>query len=125
MNKKGFTLIELLAVIAVLAIVALIAVPAVNRALRSGENSAYEDQVSAIITGARSWSADEKHFYELPAKGESKSVTLGELKKDGYVDSDIKNPKTGELFDDNCTKVDIGYDGKKLSYKINLSTCPN
>lgn len=125
MNKKGFTLIELLAVIAVLAVVALIAIPAVNRALRSGENSAYEDQISAIITGAKSWGADEKNFYELPEKGETKTVTLGELKKAGYVDSNIKNPKTGELFDNNCTKVDIGYDGKKLSYTINMSTCPN
>ncbi len=124
-KNQGFTLIELLATIAVLAIVALIATPTVYRAINGSREKAYNDQVSAIITGAKSWSSDQNNFYKLPAKGGMTTVTLKELKKGGYVDSDIVNIKNGKKFDDNCTKVDITYDGKKLSYKLNTSSCTN
>lgn len=125
MNKKGFTLIELLATIAVLSIIALIATPTVYKAITNSRNKAYNDQVSAIITGAKAWSTDQKNFYKLPGKSEMISVTLKELKTGGYVDSKIVNIKNGKDFDDNCTKVDITYDGKKLDYQLNLSSCTN
>lgn len=123
MKEKGFTLIELITTIVILSIISIIAVPTIHKAITSARNSSYENQISAIITGAKEWSTDQANFYQLPKSGETISVTLKELKKGGYVDSEITNTKTNKKFDDNCTKVDISYDGKRLSYKINMSTC--
>lgn len=97
MKQKGFTLIELLGVIVILAVLATILYPVINKKIHSGKDSLYESQIYNIKQGARSWGA--KNIDKLPTvEGESITITLKELQKQGYIDENLENPKTGELF---------------------------
>lgn len=120
MKKQGFTLIELLVVIAVLAIISLITVPTIGKTITSSKNKAYNLQINNMKLGAKNWGAD--HVYELPAVGANITKTLADLKKEGYVDDNIENPKTGKKFKDTC-QVKITNTNGKLSYEVIESTC--
>lgn len=98
MENKGFTLVELLATLTILAILAVIVFPNIFGILNRSNESAYESQVDSIINGAKNYYAD--HAEQLPDDGFSHTVTLGTLKEGNYVDKDIENPLTGELFND-------------------------
>lgn len=96
---KGFTLIELLVVITILVILLTMAVPRINDVLGEMKQNLYEAQIENIKTGARNWATDNTD--QLPLVNEDFIVlTIGDLKQGGYVDVDIKNPKTNELFAD-------------------------
>lgn len=120
-NRKGFTLIELLAVIAILAIISLIAIPAINKTTDSSRDKVYDAQIDNLKSGGKAWAAE--HVAGLPAVGETKILTLRELKQGGYVDSDITNPKTKQKFDDTCTKVIVSNVNGKLTYEVDLASC--
>ncbi|MBO5095602.1 MAG: type II secretion system protein [Bacilli bacterium] len=112
MNKKGFTLIELMAVIILLGVLSLIATVTINNTLKENKESACEIQVGNIKAGAENWAS--KNVFDLPNEnGGTVILTLKELKDAGFIDKDIKNPKTNELFDDSIqikiTKVDNSY----------------
>jgi prepilin-type N-terminal cleavage/methylation domain-containing protein len=95
--NKGFTLIELLATIIILGIITIIAVPAVNRSIRNAKEELYKVQISYIEAGAKAWAAE--NVASLPENdGEMITLTLGQLKMAGFVDADIRNPKTKDLF---------------------------
>lgn len=98
MKKNGFTLIELLATLTILAILAVIVFPNVFGAISRSRESAYEQQVDSIINGSRNYFAD--HAELLPGDGLTAKVTVGELKNGNYIDKEIENPKTGEIFSD-------------------------
>ena len=99
MKKKGFTLIELLGVIILLGILSAIAVPTVAKTIKSSREKAYQEQLGIMEAGARNWIADNISL--IPEEnGSSIKVTLGELKQGGYVDKDLKNPKTKNYFSD-------------------------
>ena len=98
MKKNGFTLIELLATLTILAILAVIVFPNVFGAINRSNESAYEQQVNSIINGSKNYFAD--HAELLPANGATATVTVGELKNGNYIDKEIENPKTGEIFSD-------------------------
>ena len=56
----------------------------------------------------------------LPEKGESISITLGMLQSGGYISTDLRNPKTDNLFPSDMV-ININYvksnkDNPKLSY---------
>lgn len=121
-KNQGFTLVELLAVIAILSIISLIAIPTVGRTTNTSKEKLYNIQMNNLKFGAKNWGAD--HPFHLPSVGNTKTLTLLELKQGGYVDSDITNPKTKEKFDDDCTKVIITNNNGKLEYSVDLSTCP-
>ena len=116
MKKRGFTLVELLAVIVILGILGLIIVPTVDRSIKDFRAEAYEDQLNNIILAARSWGAD--HPLELPLNdGDIITITLGSLKNGGYVDVDIKNPTTNQLFPDDML-IEIERKGNNYEYRI-------
>ena len=96
-TKNAFTLIELLATVIILGFISLMVVPAVDRALNRSRNELYTIQISNIREGAKNWAA--KNFVVLPDKnGEIITLTLGQLKLGGFVDKDIKNPKSRKYF---------------------------
>lgn len=98
--KKGFTLVELVAVIIILGVLGLIAVVTISNTIKTNEENAYNLQINYIKEGAKNWAG--KHVFELPDKeGEYLILTLLQLKQEGCVDDEIKNPKTNALFDDN------------------------
>ncbi|MDD2181535.1 MAG: prepilin-type N-terminal cleavage/methylation domain-containing protein [Bacilli bacterium] len=102
MSKKrwlGFTLIELLAVIFIIALISLISIPTINKVAKQSREKLYQSQISSIIVSAKNWSSKNAKF--LPDKdGELITITLGQLKVDGFIDDSIKNPKTKKLFSD-------------------------
>ena len=97
MKKKGFTLVELLAVLAILAVLALLITPTVFQAIERFKNNSYESQIRSIEVAASDFASD--YLVLIPLKDNQViNITLGDLKAEGYVDKDLKNPKTDELF---------------------------
>lgn len=95
--KKGFTLIEIMAVIIILGIVGLIALIAVDKTIKDNNEKAYQMQISNIEDASRIWGANNLSY--LPDNSdEVVSIPLVALKRDGLVDRELINPKTGELF---------------------------
>ena len=92
-NKKGFTLVELIGVVILIGIITLIAVPSVDYIINKTKENAYEGTVKTLMTGLHNWVTDNKELvYE---DGTEILLTLTDLKEQGYVEFDIKNPKTG------------------------------
>ena len=118
-NKNGFTMIELLAVLVVLAVITAITVPVINNALKSSRESSYDRQLNTIIDGAKSYVA--KNIGNLPSSGESKTITLRDLKDEGFVAEDITNPETKKLFADTM-EIEISNNNGDIEYTIVEST---
>lgn len=118
--NKGFTLIELLGVIAVLAILAIIAIPIVDRSLNESKDGLYETQIEQIIKGAEDYYAS--NLTELPQNnGETNSITIKELQNAGFLQLDIKNPKTDKNFSPNTTVI-VTKDGNNFQYTLDEET---
>lgn len=97
MNRKGFTLIELLGVVVILGVLSILVVPTVSRVIQNSQNKAYQIQLSSIIDGLKNWATNNVTM--LPDEnGSSITLTMAQLKNGGYVDIDIKNPKTDLCF---------------------------
>ena len=96
MNKKGFTLVELLAVIIILAVILTIILPSVSRTLKKSKNTIYDIQINDILNSTYDYSL--KNLKLLPESGKT-YITLNELKKYGYIENDIKDPKTNKNFE--------------------------
>ena len=92
-NKKGFTLVELIGVLILIGLIALIAIPSVDYIIKKTKDNAYERTKDTLKDGLRNWVTDNKELiYE---DGEEIILTLADLKEQGYVEYEIKNPKTG------------------------------
>ena len=103
MKRLGFTLIELLAVIAILAIILLIVVPIVNNTLNSSKQGAYKDQIELIRKAAERYVVSTKN---LDFSSGYIDITLEDLYTGYYIESNIKDPRTGKNFDNNlCIRV--------------------
>ena len=96
--KKGFTLVELLGVIVILMVIFSITLPAIINVTDSSKDTVYQKKINDILTSAYNWSLENAEF--LPERDNVKYITVGELKKKSLLDSDIKDPKTGEYFSD-------------------------
>ena len=119
MNKKGFTLAELLGVIVILILLVLIVTPIAINYAKSASDSVYDVQVKTIKASAKEWASDKNNYKLLPTEdGECIEVSLEKLKEAGYLDYNIKNPKTNEKFDDDLTVI-IKKEGKNLTYTFN------
>lgn len=118
MKEHGFTLVELLAVIVILGLIALVSVPAITGLIKSGKEDLSEDQKKSIEMAAKNWASDEKNIKNLPKSGHSICVNLSTLQEGGYVDLDLKNPKTGKPY--TVGHVKITRENKKLTYVVNV-----
>ena len=114
MKKRGFTLVELIAVIGILGIISLIVIPVVSNTIRKSRTDLYDVQINNISDAAKLWASDNMAL--LPTENDDFFViSLGELKNNGLIESDFKNPKTKEEFNDDKTcvvisKNDLGFD---------------
>ena len=98
-RRNGFTLIELLVVIIILAAVSLLLVPTVLDAIDTFKGNSYEDQIKIIETAAQTWGTD--HLYALEFyEGDTATITLGQLKGEGYLDYQFLDPTTKKNFPD-------------------------
>lgn len=126
MKTKGFTLIELLAVIVLLAAIAIIALPTVTKSIEDSKETAYQTQIETIKKAANDYILQNmvkgvKFSKFLKNSDDTIDIFLYDLKREGLVDKDIKNPKTGVKLSDkmiiNITKNTKGnYDIKVGSY---------
>ena len=114
MKKNGFTLIELLGVIVLIGILALITVPAVDTVIKRGKQKAYDMTKDTIINAAKNWLTDNKSLFD---DGDTLTLTLADLKEQGYLDFNIKNPSSSTCLD-NTMEVAVTRDGKKYNYAI-------
>lgn len=92
--KKGFTLIELLGVLVLLTALTLIIVPIISNSIDDSKEKLYKEQIESIKTSLNAWMSD----HQRPNEGESITLSLSQLKEEGLVKIDIKNPISGELF---------------------------
>ena len=99
-DQKGLTLIELLAVIVILAIIAAIAIPAIGNII---ENSRY----SAVKSDASNAMAAANIYYTENPEDSDNSVTISELKSQGFLES------VGKLV--NTNTIANTSDGLKLT----------
>ncbi len=112
MKTKGFTLVELIGVIVVIALIALVVIPPINNMIRENNKNMYDQTITQIELSANNWGVD--NIYLLPlTETDVFYITLGQLKYNGYVDVNVKNPLTNECFDDDMlieiTKVEKTY----------------
>ncbi len=96
-NKKGFTLVEILSIIVLLGLISLLAFPAVDKYINEAKEEIYQNQVNYIILGAKNWAVENKLI--LPKEeGQEFRITLDTLMNEGFLEFDIKNPKTKKPF---------------------------
>lgn len=115
-NKNGFTLVELLGALVIMMLLAAIVLPNINAISKSSRNDLYETQIHIIEEAARLWGA--RNLYNLPENdGESVTISLLQLKLSGFLEPDIENPKTEELFPDDMNIV-ITKSGHTYFYEV-------
>lgn len=114
MKRNGFTLVELLAVLVILGLLALLITPMVFDSINNFQKDAESKQIMSIEMGATDWVSD--HLAMLPSTfGDVMYITLGDLKSEGYIEKDLKNPKTNKYFPNDMM---IRITRKKNDYKI-------
>jgi len=119
-RNQGFTLIELLVVILILTAVGLLLVPTVLDQVQSFQSESYEDQLNTIELAAQTWGTD--HLYTLEFyEGDTVTITLGQLKGEGYLDYQFVNPSTKKNFPDDM-EIIVTKKGKNLKYHVNAET---
>ena len=92
MNKNK-TIILFTVLVAIL----FITVPTIWNIYQNHSNRLYEVATKKILESA------ENCFYDDVCKGNQ--ITIGALKKNGYLTSDVVNPKTRTYFDDSLTLI--------------------
>lgn len=112
-NNIGFTLIELLGVITLLGIITLIITPAVSDGLKKSKEKVYNASKDNILFGLKNWASENKNL--LPENNKDYIViTIGELKQEGFLDFELRNPKTQKCYSNSVellvTKNDKAYD---------------
>lgn len=117
--EKGFTLVELLGVLVILAVLILIAVPVIGKAISDAKQRSYEFQVSQIELAAKSWALDNILF--KIDDGDVVTITLSQLKVNGYIDKDITNPIDKKYFP-NDMEILITRAGQNSNIELLLDT---
>lgn len=118
MKKNAFTLIELLATIVILSLLVLFTITTVSSQYKNKKDSLYDNQLQTIKLAAEMWGSENKSKLEKYNNTACVSITLGYLKNEGYIDSDIKNPKTGELLKDEDIFVNITPKSQGYTYEV-------
>ena len=118
--KNGFTFIELLAVMAIIGILSLLTIPTIEKITKENREKIYQTQLDNIILALKNWASDNKEY--LPVEdGETLTITLGNLKSDGYIEYEVKNPETNKCFDNEIT-LKITKEKKNYDYSIDSSS---
>ena len=122
-NKKGFTLVELLAVIVILAVLLVVATPMVFNAIKDSKKKTKCKVVKEVATIYKSYAYTNK---TKPCVQDNKCY-FKDLISDGYLDSKITSPITGDEIGSEITKLYVTPNGckEKTLYtdKNGISVC--
>lgn len=114
--KRGFTLVEMLAVITLLGLLALVIIPATEAVIASLKNDSYEAQIETLKTGLKNWSAE--HVLKMPANnGEYIETTLAQLKKEGFIEVEFKDPRDNKCINNN-TVLRVTKTAESYKYEV-------
>lgn len=120
MKKNGFTLVELLAVLVILAVLMTLIFPTVTDILKKSKETVQNVQVDRILKSTYDYTL--KNTSLLPEYGNTTYITLNELKKEKFIDSDIKEASTGKLFSEDLVisikNVGANYDNDVINSKV-------
>ena len=115
MKKCGFTLIEVLGTLVVLSLLALLITPVVSKTIKKNKERLYQVQIEKIEKAAGDYAI--KNTDVLPEAGQTSEITLGEIKRAGFLPEEVRNPITKELFSDDL-KIEISYGMNQYIYKV-------
>lgn len=109
---------EVLCVVIIISILSIIVIPIFTNYVTSSKDSVYKNMVNKILNASLDWAADNALL--LPEEDEEIKITLGMLQSDGYITTDLRNPKTDTLFPSDM-KILIKYkasskENEKLDY---------
>lgn len=98
MNKKGFTLVELLAVLVLISLLMGLAIPGINRISNNMKKKSYNQKIKLIESAAVLWGQDNKTRLQADTDCSSeiskcKKITIADLIKENYLDSDNNSGK--------------------------------
>lgn len=116
-KKNGFTLVELMAVITILVIISLIIIPIIDKNVKKSKQNMYNIQIDNIRMAGQNYYTDNVSL--MPINGNYSFVKLDFLIEKGYINKNIKNPKTGEPFTEEIYVQLLNDEG---TYKY--SVCP-
>lgn len=116
--KRGFTLVELLGIIVVLGIIAVIVTPVIQRTLEQNEDTVYKTLMKQIEGNAKDYLTVNTD--KLPQnEGDRVSIKIGDIKKEGLVQINIKNPKTNNIIS-NESYVMVTKEGNNYRYETSI-----
>lgn len=118
-SKRGFTLVELLAVIVILGILLSISTVAVNNIRKKQDEKNLENQISSVLTGAKSYVADNPSvLYNLSTQV---SIEIGDLINGDYVSiKDLDKFRDKKVMIKKCDNG-INSENVKLKYSITIN----
>lgn len=119
-KKKAFTLVELMGVLVIIGVLSAILIPVISNKLKENKEKAYQIQLQNIILSAKNFASD--NMFLLPqTDGDKINITLGQLKKSGYTEQNIINPKTKQEIS-NCLQIEVKNINNNYEYTINPNT---
>ena len=95
-NRKGFTLVELLAVIVIIGVLLVVATPMVFNAIKDSKKKTKCKVAKEVAALYKSYAYTNK---TEPCVG-ANECTFGDLIDQGYLDSEITSPITGDEIND-------------------------
>ena len=115
-NRKGFTLVELMGIIIIISIILLISIPPIVNNIKDGKDKLYKAQLENVKLALENWAGDNKD--KLPtADKESITITVTQLKQEGYLDIDTGVKK--DVCIPNDTTLTITRVNESYKYEVN------
>ena len=101
MNKKGFTIVELLIVITLLSVFIGIFIFSGNKLINKSYAFEEDDRKNILILAVESYiSLYPDRLEDLYKGSKYVDITIGELRKDGFLSETLKD-KSGNILEDN------------------------
>lgn len=99
MKKNGFTLIELIALLGIIAIIILISAPSLINQIESQNEKKYNNFVNDLCLASETY-INHHNIQTLQNTNDFINVPISELINNGYLKSNVTNPKTKQKVTD-------------------------
>ena len=125
MNKRGITLIELIAVLAIMALIATILLPNINKIIVGTKKTNEDIQVVDIKKAAEAYVVDNiGDTLVFTEQSNTADITFKQLLDGGYLSREPKDPKTGNDYDLEESKITVTKENNSYKYEISFVLKP-